>query len=190
MRKINILLDFKWNYRLWGHVLTWQQIQFFCICNISKRKQTSTRKHTEQCLTHLNKTACEVWSGLDKVHFCVKLLTPFFHRTLQINEVKLMETQLTKFAFQSTPFIKRRFHMCIPALALLGRSCNARRQFLKIETGPASGDISVTESLVIPPWSLSVLLILICKRHVSLRIHYLDRVTVWNIIIINIEMIV
>lgn len=39
----------------------------------------------------------------------------------------------------------------IPALALLGRSCNARRQFLKIEMGPASGDISVTDSLVIPP---------------------------------------
>ena len=82
--KINILLDFKWNYRLCGHVLTWQQIQVFCIRNISKRKQASARKHTEHCLTHLNKTACEIWSVSDKVLFCVKHLMPFFHRTLQL----------------------------------------------------------------------------------------------------------
>ena len=34
---------------------------------------------------HLNKTACEIWSGFDKVHFCAKNLTPFFHRTLQLS---------------------------------------------------------------------------------------------------------
>ena len=33
---------------------------------------------------HLNKTACEIWSVFDKVHFWVKDLTPFFHRTLQL----------------------------------------------------------------------------------------------------------
>ena len=65
LRKINILLDFKWNYRLCGHVLTWQQIQVFCIRDISKRKQASARKHTEHCLTHLNKTACKIWSVSD-----------------------------------------------------------------------------------------------------------------------------
>ena len=42
------------------HVLTWQQIQVFCIHNILKMKRTSAKKHTEHCLTHLlvNKTAC------------------------------------------------------------------------------------------------------------------------------------
>ena len=30
-------------------------------------KQTS-KKHAEYWLTHLNKTACEIWSVFDKVH--------------------------------------------------------------------------------------------------------------------------
>ena len=52
--------------------------------NISKRKQTSGKKHAEHCLTHVNKTVCEIWSVSDKVHFWVKILTPFFHQTLQL----------------------------------------------------------------------------------------------------------
>ena len=58
--------------------------RFFCIRNISKTKQISGKTHTEHCLTHLNKTAYEIWSVFDKVHFWVKILTPFFHRTLQL----------------------------------------------------------------------------------------------------------
>ena len=57
---------------------------FFRIRNISRRKQASGKKHAEHCLRHLNKTACEIWSVFDKVLFCVKYLTPFFHRTLQL----------------------------------------------------------------------------------------------------------
>ena len=34
--------------------------RLFSIHNISKTKQTSAKKHTEHCLTHLNKTACEI----------------------------------------------------------------------------------------------------------------------------------
>ena len=83
LRKINILADFKWNYGLCGHVLTWQQIQVFCISNISKTEQTSARKHAEHCLTHPNKTACEIWSVFGKVYFWVKYLTPLVHRILQ-----------------------------------------------------------------------------------------------------------
>ena len=57
--------------------------RFYCIRNIWKRKQASGKKHAEHCLTHPNKTACEIWSGFDKVHFCVKYLTPFIHQTLK-----------------------------------------------------------------------------------------------------------
>ena len=42
---------------------------FFHMRNISKRKQTSGKKHAEHCLTHVNKTVCEIWSVSDKVHF-------------------------------------------------------------------------------------------------------------------------
>ena len=58
---------------------------FFRIRNISKRKQTSGKKHSEHCLTDLNKTSCEISSVFDKVHFWVKNLTLFFHRTLQFH---------------------------------------------------------------------------------------------------------
>ena len=78
-----VLSHVKWNYCLWGHMLTWQQIQVFCIRSISKTKQTSERKHTEYCVTHLNKTAYKIWSVFDKGHFWVKYLVPFFHRNLQ-----------------------------------------------------------------------------------------------------------
>ena len=52
---------------------------FFCTHNISKRKT-----HAEHRLTHLNKTAYEIWSVCDKVHFWVKNLAPYFHRSLQL----------------------------------------------------------------------------------------------------------
>ena len=57
---------------------------FFAYVISQKRKQTSGKKHVEHCLTHVNKTACEIWSISDKVHFWVNILTPFFHRTLQM----------------------------------------------------------------------------------------------------------
>ena len=66
---------------------------FFHIRNISKRKQASEKKHAEHCLRHLNKTACEIWSIFDKVLFCVKYLTPFFHRTLQLQCINTMIVQ-------------------------------------------------------------------------------------------------
>ena len=58
--------------------------RFFCMRNISKMKQPSARKHTEHCLTDLNKTACEIWNVSDKVHFWVKYLTLFFHQSLHL----------------------------------------------------------------------------------------------------------
>ena len=57
MRKINILLDFKVNYRLWGHVLTRQQIQVFCIRNISK-KESNFSKKTYRTLLKAPKQNC------------------------------------------------------------------------------------------------------------------------------------
>ena len=64
----------------WRH----NKYRVFCIRNISKTMQTSGKKHAEHCLAHVNKTACEIWSVFDKVHFWVKTLTPFFHRSLQL----------------------------------------------------------------------------------------------------------
>jgi len=43
-------------------------------------------KTTEHCLTYRNKTACEIWSVFDKVHFWLKYLTPFSCGVLQIIE--------------------------------------------------------------------------------------------------------
>ena len=54
----------------------WKNV-FFCIRNISKRKQISGKTHAKHCLTHLNKTACEIWSVFDKVQLWVKNLAPF-----------------------------------------------------------------------------------------------------------------
>ena len=57
---------------------------FFAYVISQKGSKLQGKKHAEHCLTHLNKTACEIWSVFDKVLFCVKYLTPFFHRTLQL----------------------------------------------------------------------------------------------------------
>ena len=67
----------------WHH----NKYRVFCIRNISKMMQTSGKKHAEHCLTHVNKTACEIWSVFDQVHFWVKTLTPFFHRSLQLSDI-------------------------------------------------------------------------------------------------------
>ena len=57
---------------------------FFAYVISQKGSKLQGKKHAEHCLRHLNKTACEIWSVFDKVLFCVKYLTPFFHRTLQL----------------------------------------------------------------------------------------------------------
>ena len=57
---------------------------FFAYVISRKRCKLQGKKHAEHCLTHVNKTACEIWSVLDKVDFWVKTLTPFFHRSLQL----------------------------------------------------------------------------------------------------------
>ena len=51
---------------------------------LKKEANFREKKPAEHCLTHVNKTACEIWSVSDKVHFWVKILTPFFHETLQL----------------------------------------------------------------------------------------------------------
>ena len=51
--------------------------------NLKKEANFKEKKHAEHCLTHLNKTTCEIWSIVDKVHFWVKYLMPFLHRNLQ-----------------------------------------------------------------------------------------------------------
>ena len=55
---------------------------FFAYVISEKGSKLRGKKHAEHCLRHLNKTACEIWNVFDKVLFCVKYLTPFFHRTL------------------------------------------------------------------------------------------------------------
>ena len=56
---------------------------FFAYIISQKGSKLQGKKHAEHCLTHLNKTACEIWSVSDKVHFWIKNLMPFFHRSLQ-----------------------------------------------------------------------------------------------------------
>ena len=56
----------------------------YVIFRKGSKLQQENIQNIVKCTYIVNKTACEDWSGLDKVHFCVKLLTPFFHRTLQL----------------------------------------------------------------------------------------------------------
>ena len=39
---------------------------------------------------HLNKTSCKIWSIFDEVHFWVKNLTPFFHRSLHLTSYSIL----------------------------------------------------------------------------------------------------
>ena len=39
---------------------------------------------------HLNKTSCTIWSIFDEVHFWVKNLTPFFHRSLHLTSYSIL----------------------------------------------------------------------------------------------------
>ena len=94
LQKIKIVLDFKWNYGLCGHVLTRPQIQAFWH-NISKTKQMSAKKQTNRTyrkLFNAPKQNCMRNSErFNKDYFWVNNLAPFFHRSLQLrsNEVLL-----------------------------------------------------------------------------------------------------
>ena len=90
------------------------------IRNISKTKQTSARKHTEHCFTHLNKTAWKIRSVFDKVRFWVKTLMPFFHWTLQLwcsNYISI-------------------FHYCCQLLILIIKQVTRRRLSVHLWGGP------------------------------------------------------
>ena len=50
----------------------------------SKNKRTLAKINAGQCLTHINKLACEIWSCFDDFHFCQKTVGPFFDRALQL----------------------------------------------------------------------------------------------------------
>ena len=43
------------------------------MCNFLETRQTKAGKNTGQCLTHVNKIACEIWSCFDNVQFSQKL---------------------------------------------------------------------------------------------------------------------
>ena len=50
----------------------------FCIRYNSKRKQKPAKINTEQCLTHVNEPACEIWSCFDDFHFLPKIASALF----------------------------------------------------------------------------------------------------------------
>ena len=66
-------------------VMCWRdnKYKFFAYVISQKWSKLKQKKHThtEHCFMHLYKTACEIWSIFDKVHFWIKNLTPFFHRS-------------------------------------------------------------------------------------------------------------
>ena len=52
--------------------------------NFLETRQTTAGKNTGQCLTHVNKLACEIWSCFDNVQFSQKLNLRFLPSRLQI----------------------------------------------------------------------------------------------------------
>ena len=65
---------------------------------LKKEANVKGKKHAEHCLTHQNKTTCEIWSVFDKVHFWVKYLTPFLYRNLQFLCSELTHSKQTTFS--------------------------------------------------------------------------------------------
>ena len=56
------------------------------------------------CFKYLNKTACKIWSGLDKVHFWWKFPNcPFFHRAPQIHEAGPLLWQTEPILYYNKP---------------------------------------------------------------------------------------
>ena len=57
--------------------------------NFLETRQTTAGKNTGQCLTHLNKLTCEIWSCFDNVQFSQKLNLRFLPSRLQLNFFRL-----------------------------------------------------------------------------------------------------
>ena len=52
--------------------------------NFLETRQTKAGKNTGQCLTHVNKLACEIWSCFDNVQFNEKLNVRILPSRLQV----------------------------------------------------------------------------------------------------------
>ncbi len=57
---------------------------FFCICYFSKTNERPAKWNTGQCLAHVNKPACAIWSCFDNVRFSQKFQGLFFPAALQL----------------------------------------------------------------------------------------------------------
>ena len=75
----------------------WKNV-YFCYGISQKGSKRQGKKHAEHCLTHQNKTTCEIWSVFDKVHFWVKYLTLFLYRNLQFLCSELTHSKQTTFS--------------------------------------------------------------------------------------------
>ena len=87
------------------------KMRVFCIRYISKRKQKPAKINTEQCLTHVNEPACEIWSCFDDFHFLPKSLVPSFDRTLQLSPYKIKPSNFALGPHRMTQRKIRRFCM-------------------------------------------------------------------------------
>ena len=89
---------------------------FFAYVISQKGSKLQGKKHAEHCLRHLNKTACEIWSVFDKVLFCVKYLTPFFHRTFNYSHhfdcCSIVDVALAV-GCDGELYIKKRLNACV-----------------------------------------------------------------------------
>ena len=57
----------------------------FCMRNFLETRQTTAGKNTGQCLTHVNKLACEIWSCFHNVQFSQKLNLRVLPSRLQLS---------------------------------------------------------------------------------------------------------
>ena len=111
------VLIFQWPYRRAKQKVSFVIDCFFSHNYVISQKGSKLRgkKHAEHCLTHLNKTTCEIWSVFDKVHFWVKYLMPFLHWNLQFLCSELTHSkQTTLHAFDKchSQYLIFHFYVC------------------------------------------------------------------------------
>ena len=74
LQKINILRNFKWNYRLCSHVLAGQQIQVFAYV-ISRKRRANQRKKIQWCFSTEMKATCKNSANLEQETKTTKIVT-------------------------------------------------------------------------------------------------------------------
>ena len=74
LQEINILQDFKWNYRLCSHVLAWPQIQVFAYVT-SRKRRANQAKNTGYCFSTEMKATCKNSAHLEQDTKTTKVVT-------------------------------------------------------------------------------------------------------------------